>query len=66
MALLEVVEDDPAARRLVLRAPRWTVVDRARRLLATTVAASLALGWILAWADTPFDDLLGIACLVLA
>ena len=63
MALLEIVEDDPNERRLVLRAPEWTLLERARRALATIVAAALALGWSGLCEDTVFDDLLAIALL---
>lgn len=46
MALLEVVEDEPRAKRLVLRARPWSMVDRARRLLATLASTTATFLWV--------------------
>ncbi len=61
MALLEVVEDEPHAKRLVLRAPPWPWHVRVRRMLATIAAVGVSLAWVGALFVSPVDwVLLGV------
>ncbi|MCB9601124.1 MAG: hypothetical protein H6722_00165 [Sandaracinus sp.] len=46
MGLLAIVEDEPRARRLVLRAAPWSVLDRVRRGFATSLTVVLAVVWL--------------------